>query len=159
MIRRCFIDSSVFYSAIYSNRGYAHELFRLALQSKVILVISQDVLTETRRNLARKAGERAVFFLERIVAETPCEFIEPTKREVWAVSSYVVEKDAHVAAAAKKAEVDLLVTLDRKHLLGNVALAEYLQIPIVEPEEAVRYIQAGETKRKIFEEKYGQIKP
>jgi predicted nucleic acid-binding protein len=93
MIRRCFIDSSVFYSAIYSNRGYAHELFRIALQGEVILVISQDVLNETRRNLARKAGEQAVFFFERVVAETPCEFIEPTKREVLAASEQVVEKD------------------------------------------------------------------
>jgi len=148
MIRRCFIDSSVFYSAIYSNRDYAHALFSLALQDKVILVISQDVLDETRRNLARKAGERAVFFFDRVVTEIPFEFVEPTKREALAASEHVVEKDAPILAAAKKAEVDFLVTLDRKHLLGKVAPAEYLQGPIVEPEEAVRQIQAGETKRK-----------
>jgi predicted nucleic acid-binding protein len=159
MIRRCFIDSSVFYSAIYSNRGYAHELFSLALQGKVILVVSEDVLNETRRNLVRKAGEQAVFFFDRIVAEMPCEFVEPTKREVSAASEHVVEKDAHILAAAKKADVDFLVTLDRRHLLGKVEPAEYLQGPIIEPEEAVRYLRTGETKQKVFEEKYRQIKP
>ena len=54
---RLFFDSSAFYSAVYSSKGAARELLNLSIQGKVWIVVSQDVLDETRRNIAAKAAE------------------------------------------------------------------------------------------------------
>jgi predicted nucleic acid-binding protein len=52
-----------------------------------------------------------------------------------------VLKDAPILAAAKQAQVDLLVTLDKKHLLGKPELVAYLGKKIVTPKEAVNYLK------------------
>ena len=44
-------------------------------------------------------------------------------------------------AAAKRAKVDLLVTLDKKHLLGKPQLIEYIGFKIVTPQEAMAHIR------------------
>ena len=56
-------------------------------------------------------------------------------------ASHVALKDAPIVAAAKRAKVDLLVTLDKKHLLGKPELAEYAGVDIVTPQEAVGYLR------------------
>jgi predicted nucleic acid-binding protein len=48
---RFFLDSSVFFSAAYSTKGYAREIILAALTNQVRLVISDLVVEETRRNL------------------------------------------------------------------------------------------------------------
>ena len=54
---RVFMDSSALFSAIVSSTGAARELIRLAVNEEIQLVISADVVTETRRNILRKAPE------------------------------------------------------------------------------------------------------
>src|SRR3990170_1527967 len=71
----------------------------------------------------------------------PFEYIRPTKREVLAAAEHVAMKDAPILAAARKARVDLLVTLDKKHLLGKPELTEISRVAIVTPEGAVEYLQ------------------
>ena len=46
---------------------------------------------------------------------------------------------ASCGVAARRAKVDLLVTFDRKHLLGKPALAEYVGAEIVTPKHAMRH--------------------
>lgn len=52
---RIFTDTSVYFSACYSEEGASFEIFRQALPGKVPLVISDYVLDETERSLARKS--------------------------------------------------------------------------------------------------------
>ena len=65
------------------------------------------------------------------------QFVRPTKRQVLSAAAHVALKDAPIVAAAKRAKVDLLVTLDKKHLLGKPELAKYASTEIVTPQEAV----------------------
>ncbi|MDD2695891.1 MAG: hypothetical protein PHD58_08195, partial [Anaerolineales bacterium] len=58
-------------------------------------------------------------------------------REVLSAAKQVALKDAPIVAAAKKGEVDLLVTLDKKHLLEKPALAKFVGAEIVTPKEAI----------------------
>ena len=51
-------------------------------------------------------------------------------------------KDAPIIAAAKKAKVTVLVSLDKKHILGRPELETYIQARIVTPAEAHRKIKA-----------------
>jgi predicted nucleic acid-binding protein len=69
---RFFLDSSVFFSAEYSAQGYARDLITLASveQPSLRLVVSQDVLEETRRNLAYNVLEKLPVF-ERFLSAVP----------------------------------------------------------------------------------------
>jgi predicted nucleic acid-binding protein len=108
----------------------------MAISEELILVTSQLVLIETRRNLSESASDK-LQFLENALANIPFELTRPTKREVLAAAKRVVLKDAPIIAAARKAKVGMLVTLDKKHLLGKPDLAAYLGVPIVTPKEAI----------------------
>ena len=134
-MKRLFIDSSVLFAAAYSRTGHARDLVLMAVRGEITLVVSQLVLEETRRNLAESAPDRLII-LDYITAGIPFEIVKPTKREVIAAARRVVLKDAPIIAAARKARVDHLVTLDKKHLLGKPELAEYVRAPIVTPQEA-----------------------
>ena len=141
---RIFIDSSVFFSAAYSSRGHSRDLILMVLRGDVDLVLSRLVLEETRRNLAESAP-KSLSFLEFVLESVPYEIVRPSKRQILEAAEYTAFKDAPIAAAAKMAKVELLVTLDRKHLLGRPDLARYVGADIVTPKEVVgRFGRAAE---------------
>ncbi len=139
-MRRFFIDASVFFPAIHSERGHARELFVLAGQEMVQLVASDWVLEETRRNLADFAPERLVF-LDYLLTRVPLEVVTVTRRSVEAAAKRVVLKDAPIVAAARKAKVEALVTYDRRHLLGKPDVAKYVRAKVVTPEEVIEILK------------------
>ena len=139
---RAFIDSSVIFSASYSGHGYSRDIILLAIRGELQLVISKLVLAETALNL-EKEGSYLVNLLGLIVENIPFEYVHPTKKEVLLASKYVLLKDAAIVAAAKKAKVDYLITLDKKHLLGKPNIARFIGADIVTPKEAVGRLKRG----------------
>ena len=137
---RIFLDASVLFSACYSSRGHSHDLILMAVRSEYDLVSSKLVVEEARRNLARTSGDY-VLFLDFVLENIPIEYVRPTKRQVLSAAAHVALKDAPIVAAAKRAQVDLLVTLDKKHLLGKPELVEYTAAELVTPREAVAQIR------------------
>ncbi|MCJ7532387.1 MAG: PIN domain-containing protein [Anaerolineales bacterium] len=115
----------------------------MAIREEVTLVVSQVVLTETRRNLAQSTPEHAVL-LDLIEEHIPLEIIYVTKHEVLSAAEHVVLKDAPIVAAARIGKVDLLVTLDQKHLLGKPEIAEYIKAKVVTPKEAIGQLHREE---------------
>jgi uncharacterized protein len=142
---RLFIDSSVLFAAAYSNRGRAHDLIEMGIRGQIILVMSRFVLEETRRNLAASAPV-GLPALERFLDNLPFELIQPTRDEVLVAAQHTALKDAPILEAARIANVDMLVTLDRKHLLGKPDLEAYIQATSRTPGEA--YKKIVETGRK-----------
>ena len=135
-MKRLFIDSSVLFSAAYSARGNARKIILMAMRKELIAVISQLVIAETELNLIEKAPEK-LHFLRIIIDSVPLEFVRPTKQQVSTAAEYSALKDAPIIAAARRAKADLLVTLDKKHLLGKPEIAKYIGAEIVTPKEAV----------------------
>jgi predicted nucleic acid-binding protein len=107
----------------------------MAIRKEIVVVASPLVLAETKRNLAESAPEYLVL-LDYILENIPFELFQPTKREVVAATRYTALKDAPIVAAARKAKVDFLITLDKKHLLGKPDLAKYVGAEILTPKEA-----------------------
>jgi len=140
---RVFIDSSVFFSAAYSSRGHSRDLILMAVRGKIDLVLSRIVIEETRRNLATNAPD-CLPFMELILESVPYEIVRPSKEQVIEAGKYTALKDAPIAAAAREANVELLVTLDKKHLLGKPDLVRHVGSDIVTPKEAVRRITERE---------------
>jgi uncharacterized protein len=137
---RIFLDSSVLFSAAYSAKGHSRDLLVMAARDEIVIVISEIVLEETRRSLSSYSLESVSFF-DRIIEAIPFEYVRPTKREVIVAAKHIVLKDAPIIAAAKKAKVDFLVTLDKKHLLGKPELVAFANILIVNPKEAVEKLR------------------
>jgi len=55
---RVFLDSSVLFSAIFSTTGHARDLLYHAAEDVIKIVLSQDVLDETERNLQKKSPNK-----------------------------------------------------------------------------------------------------
>ncbi len=142
-MRRFFVDASVLFSAAYSAKGYSRDLINLAAAEppQVRLVVSDDVLEETRRNLAYSVPEKREA-LERLLGAIPFEIVNPARRSVVGAARRVALKDAPIVAAARKARVDALVTFDEKHLLRNPALPGYLRASVIRPQQAVEIAKA-----------------
>jgi predicted nucleic acid-binding protein len=140
-MQRVFIDSSVLFSAAYSNKGHARDLILMAAREEIRLVISTLVVVETRRNLADFAPE-ALPALELVLDSIDFEIVDPTKEEVIDAVKIVALKDAPILAAALVARVDIFVTLDKKHLLDKPELATYANCPILRPVEAYKRLSA-----------------
>ena len=69
------------------------------------------------------------------------EQVNPTRDNVLEAAAYTELKDAPVVAAARLADVDCLVSLDRKHLTGRPDVARRSGLRIVLPEAALKFIR------------------
>lgn len=137
---RVFFDSNVLFAAAYSTTGHSHDLVRISAQGHICIVLSNFVIGETRHNLADlKSG--ALPDLEQILSSAFIEVIHVDKVEIAAAAQHIVLKDAPILAAAKAARVDMLVSLDRKHILGRPELADYIGAAILSPKEAIERIR------------------
>ena len=127
-----FVDASVFYSACLSATGASREIIQMALRGEVILYASDLVREETERNLAQDHPE-ALPALELFWESVPFRMDNPTAGQVKAAAAYTHPKDAAIVAAAMRAKVGHLVSLDRKHLVGKPELEERSGLRILLP--------------------------
>jgi predicted nucleic acid-binding protein len=141
---RLFLDASVLFAAAYSSTGASRELVRLALQGDVQLLVSQFVLEEAVRNLSDKASSEISATFQQLIDALDLEITsDPSKEEVLDAAAYTALKDAPVVAAAINAQVDYLVTLDRKHLIVPPEVAEGSGLFIVLPADALAAVREG----------------
>ena len=134
---KAFIDASVLFAAAYSSQGYARDLFLLATQEKLLILLSEDILEEATRNLEKKAPEKS-HILNQLLHLANAKITEkPTIEEVKLAEAYVEQKDAHVVAAAIAINPGFLVTFDQKHLLKPPEVARISGLMIVTPEVVV----------------------
>ena len=135
-----FFDTSVLFAGAYSETGAARDLLKLAIQKRIHVILSQDVLTEIERNLERKAPTKLAVFKQLLTLIEPEIVDSPAKESVWAIEQYVARKDAPIIAAAIAAQPDYFVTYDRKDLLDKPEVALLSRLKIVTPDVVVKII-------------------
>lgn len=141
MTIKVFFDASALFSAAYSTTGGSRELIRWAIQGRIELLVSEDVLEETTRNLQLKAPDKVEVFQTLMGLLDLTVIPDPSKKQVWDSENHVAQKDAAIIAAVKKSGADFFVTLDKQHLLDKPELAEYAGVPIGTPKEALDLIR------------------
>jgi AbrB family looped-hinge helix DNA binding protein len=77
---------------------------------------------------------------ERLLDSLSFDIVCPSRAEVLEAAKYTALKDAPILATARAGDVDILVTLDQKHLLGKPNLEAYAHTLIRTPGEAYREI-------------------
>ena len=139
---RVFVDTSVLLAGLASPRGAANLILTLAEAELLTLVLSEEVLIEAERNLQRKLPAAIPYYREWLAA-CPVERVpSPTREEVLQAARMIHPKDAAILAAAMRAGVDDLVTLDRCHFLDDPEVARRSGLRIGTPGEFIAWFRA-----------------
>jgi len=138
---RVFLDASVLFSAAHSAEGASREILRSALRDEIVAVVSRYVAEEARRNLRRKAPAAIEAFEQLMELLSPEVAADPSLLELQAAASYTHLKDAPIVAAALKANVDYLVTLDRAHFIDDPKVARDSGLSILTPDNLLAILR------------------
>src|SRR6266700_3882447 len=138
---RIFVDSSVFFAAALSVAGPAHALIIQASRGAALLLISELVIEETRRNLSANAPQALAAFDQ--LHELACVHLVPTttKTSIVKVARTVNLKDAPIVGAAVRGRADYLVTHDKKLLRQAGALATAVNLKVTQPAEVLHFLR------------------
>ncbi len=138
---RVFLDAAIYIAGAGSAQGGSRQVLDWCAERILHAVTSSQVLDEARRNVAKKLP-RAAPVLERIIAAVGAELAPtPTEEESREAARVLFAKDAPILAAARKAGVDVLLTLDRRHFKQPAVVAG-VPFLILLPEEFVPRIRA-----------------
>ena len=138
---RVFLDAGIYTAGAGSALGGSRQILDWCAERLLQPLTSQQVLIEVRRNVAKKLPH-VVAILERILQAVDSELLpEPTTEEIAHATHVVPEKDAPILAAALKANVEYLVTLDRKHF-KQPRVQGAVPFQILLPEEFAPLIRA-----------------
>ena len=137
---RVFIDTSVLIAGVASVTGASASVLDLGEAGVIKLVISRQVLIEADRNLTVKLPGMVDRFRRYLRRLAPVLEEDPSPEEIESAASIIHPKDASILAAAKKAKVDFLVTLDKKHFL-SARPAKTTGVRIVSPGEFLKHFE------------------
>lgn len=134
MIRAVF-DTNVYLSALLF-KGKPGKIFLKAVQGKIILFASKQILAELRGVLKKKFHYSPLELekVERLILEIS-QIIDPQKT-IRIIPSELM--DNHVLACGLEAKVDFIVSGDKKHLLS---LKKFKNIPIISPAEFLKTLK------------------
>lgn len=139
---RIFLDSSALIAGVWSASGGGRALLRLGEAEAIDLIVSSQVLSEVEAVLHRKAPDLIAdlaLLLDRcrVVVAPPAEHAVVTR----CTDLTGHAGDGRILADACSAECDYLVTLDKKHLLGNHAAAEQMSFSIGTPGDCLAWLR------------------
>lgn len=142
VVSEVFLDTSVFLASLRSPQGGSSELLRYAVVGSIQAFVSDDVMDEVARHIHEVAPELRSLLL-RYLAAIPFQVVSITTEEVRWAAAFTNVKDSFIVAAAHKADVDYLVTLDKRHLLDKKDEIEpQVGFQIVRPEFVLTEIKA-----------------
>ncbi len=105
------------------------------------MVVSRQVLVEADRNFSAKLPNLVIQFRRFIQNLAPLMVEDPPAKIVEKAASLVARKDAAILAAATEAEVDYLITLDRKHFLRK-RVRHHIPVKLCTPAEFLRVFES-----------------
>jgi len=137
-----FLDSSALVAGILSMKGAARTLLLLAESGHIAVTISEQVLAETERVIARKVPAALTDFRQAILASQAQIVRDPSPDEVRAHTDLISHPaDIPIILAAMQAKVDYLVTLNRKHFLDDVDVARKSGLNIGTPGDVLSWVR------------------
>jgi predicted nucleic acid-binding protein len=104
------------------------------------MVVSRQVLIEADRNFAAKFPQLVGRFRQFMQNLAPLMIEDPTPESMEKAATVVDRKDAPILAAAEKANVDFLITFDKRHFL-NPKTRQKVMLKVVSP---IEFLQSFE---------------
>jgi predicted nucleic acid-binding protein len=138
---RVFLDTSALLAGLTSPTGASNVILTLAEMELLALVVSKQVLAEAERNLQEKLPE-AIPEYQRFLSTCPLERVaDPPAGDVAKAKEIIHPKDDSILMAAKNAQVDYLVTLNRKHSLDDPEVARRSGLRIGAPDGFLAWLR------------------
>jgi len=137
-----FLDSSALIAGIISETGAAHVLLQLGETKDILLTVSEMVIDETRRSIAKKSPDNLNDVQKEITRAGIKIIPDPSKKEIRA-NLYLMDdpNDVPILLAAMKSKVDYLATHDRKHFLDDPKVSERSGLKIGTPGDVLAWIR------------------
>jgi predicted nucleic acid-binding protein len=137
-----FLDSSVFVAGVISSTGAARALLLLAAGDQLDITISEQVVAETERSITKKAA-RALPYYRTAVKRNKLRIIsDPLEDELDQYEDIISDPtDIPIVVAAMKAQVDYLVTLNRRHFIDDPQVAVRSGLRIGTPGDALAWVR------------------
>ena len=138
-VSRVFFDASVLIAAGASQSGASALAVEVCKYGLAKALVTRFVLWEAERNLHAKFPTSALVEFYNLVGQLNPEVVSnPSRAEIRAASEVIAAKDAHVLAGARAGKATHLLTLDRKHFLGENTREAILPIVVFTPGEYLR---------------------
>ena len=139
-----FFDSSALISGVISSGGGARALLLLAEAGLVTIMISEQVIVESERALARKAAASLPYYRAALRASNLRIMANPSQNDLVPHEGVIGHSaDVPIVVAAIRAEVDYLVTLNRKHFIDDPNVAARSGLRIGTPGDALAWLREG----------------
>jgi predicted nucleic acid-binding protein len=137
-----FLDSSALFTGIVSATGAARALPLLAEIGHVTVTISEQVVAETERTIARKVP-RALSDLRQAILASKVQIVRDPYPEDVKANLHLISHSADVpiVLAAMQAKVGYLVTLNQKHFIDDPDVAEQAGLRIGTPGDALHWVR------------------
>jgi len=137
---KVFIDTNVLIAGVNSVTGASATILDLCEARVLQMVVSRQVLIEADRNFAAKFPQLVGRFRQFMHNLAPLMVEDPTPESMEKATNIVDRKDAPILAAAQNANVDFLITLDKKHFL-NPRTRQKIMLKVVSP---IEFLQSFE---------------
>jgi len=137
---KVFIDTNVLIAGVHSVTGASATVLDLCEARVLQMVVSRQVLVEADRNFAAKFPQLIGRFRQFMHNLAPLMVEDPTPESMEKAATLVDRKDAPILAAAQNANVDFLITLDKRHFL-NPKTRQKVMLKVVSP---IEFLQSFE---------------
>lgn len=137
-----FFDSCTLFAGVVSPSGAARALLLLAEAGQIRVTVSEQVITETERALARKIPRAIPHFRLALRASNIRIVKNPSVQDVQADLSLMKHStDVPILLAAREARTDFLVTLNTRHFIDDPTVAERAGLRIGTPGDALDWVR------------------
>ncbi len=132
---RLFLDACILVTAANSPAGGSARLLALAAEKRILLLATATILNEAQSNIIDLLGHALWQWFFKTLEPLPLLLVDsPNSQENETWQKFTHAKDTHVLAGAIKGKADILISLDRKHIL-NPEVQKNFPIPIMTPGE------------------------
>jgi predicted nucleic acid-binding protein len=137
-----FFDSSALFAGIVSASGAGRALLLLAEAGQVTITVSEQVVAETERAIARKLPRALPDFREAVRATGLRIVRDPSPDEIETHLDVIAHRaDVPIVVAAMQIQTGYLVTLNRRHFIDDPAAAERSGLCIGTPGDALAWLR------------------
>ena len=137
-----FFDSSALFAGVISASGGGRALLVLAEGGHITITVSEQVVVETERAVARKVPGALSDFREALRSTGLRIVPDPSLGEIQAYADIIShEVDVPIVVAAVQVRTDFLVTLNLRHFIDDPAVAERSKLRIGTPGDALAWLR------------------
>jgi predicted nucleic acid-binding protein len=142
---RLFLDSSALIAGVISPSGGARALFVLAETGAVSIVVSEQVIAESERAIAKKVPGALDNYRKAVKISVDQILRDPNLIEIKKHQGIIKHRvDVPILVAAMNGEVDFLVTLNRKHFIDDPGVSRKSGLPIGTPGDALEWLRQSD---------------